>query len=601
MVTLQQSSVSEPTVTAAAWRYRYLVAAFVAAGIVLGGLAALLGGGEFAASAEIVVEDPRAAAVFERTQSAEGARYVETQASIMRSSAVAVRARALGAATDPPVELSLSDLLDGVEVITSDDSALITITYRHADPEIALVVPTLVAAAYEDERRAAAIRGSQAAIDELEKSIAEGEAELEALERGIARIREATEARLTLEQQFQELIGRLVVLQDPATVPGADGVAAFPTIASQREAIRSQLEAILLVLQIESERPDLTSLQQQQGAAIQRLTALEARRDQLVVDAELAGGGVVLFSPARRAQQPESGTVRWIGLGMIAGLLAGTGAAYVLALRRRRITVRTEPEALLDAPLLAEVPHFGADRSPLPVADAPGSVAAEAFRFAAAAVELPSRSAGGSGGPAKLLAVASATVGDGKSTVAANLATAVARQGHRVLAVDADFGDQALSQLLLPFESPSTGLVDCILDGVDVSAAVYTIESSHRHTLDLLPRGIGRTTAPEFFNRADVAELLAAIAARYDLVVVDTPPLLQVAYATTVVGLADDTIVVVGHDSGAAQLEALRDRLELIGSRVRGYVYNRAPHGDLDGTVGSLQDRLGRVAGTRRE
>ncbi len=601
MVTLQQPSVSEPTVTAAAWRYRYLVAAFVFAGAVLGALAALSGGGIFAASAEIVVEDPRSAAVFERTQSAEGARYVETQASIMRSSAVAVRARELGAATDPPVELSLSDLLDGVEVTTSDDSALITITYRDPDPATALVVPTLVAAAYEDERRAAAVRGAQAAIDQLEASIAEGEAELDDLEQGIARTREATEARLALERQFEDIIDRLAVLQDGGTVPGAGGVAAFPSIAAQRDAFKSQLEAILLVLRIEAERPDLTSLQQQQLAAVQRLTALEARRDEIVVDAELAGGGVVLFSPARRAQQPGSGLVRWIGLGIIGGLLAGTGAAYFLALRRRRITVRTEPEALLGAPLLAEIPDFGDERSPLPVADAPGSVAAEAFRFAAAAVELPGRAAAGSAAAATLLAVASAKVGDGKSTVASNLAMAVARQGHRVLALDADFGDQALSQLLLPFESPTTGLVDCILEGVDLAAAVYTIESSHRHSLDLLPRGLGNTTAPEFFNRADVRDFLSAVAARYDLVVVDTPPLLQVAYATTVVGLADTTIVVVGHDSEAAQLEALRDRLDLIGTRVRGYVYNRAPAGDLEGTVGSLQDRLGRVAGTRRE
>ncbi len=601
MVTLQQSSVSEPTVTAAAWRYRNLVAAFLAAGAVLGALAALMGGGEFVASAEIVVEDPRSAAVFERTQSAEGARYVETQASIMRSAAVAVRARDLGEAADPQVELSLGDLLDDVEVTTSDDSALITITYRHPDPDTALVVPTLVAAAYEEERRAAAVRGSQAALDELDETIAEGEAELVGIEEGIARLREATEARLALEQQFEEVINRLALLQEPGSVPGAGGVAAFPSIEAQRDALKSQLEAILLVLQVEAERPDLASLQQQQIAAIQRLTALEARRDQLVIDAELAGGGVVLFSPARRAQQPGTGLVRWIGLGTIAGLLAGTGGAYFLALRRRRITERTEPEALLDAPLLAEIPDFGTERSPLPVADAPGSAAAEAFRFAAAAVELPNRGPGDPLGPAAMLAVASASVGDGKSTVAANLATAVARQGHRVLALDADFGDQALSQLLLPFESPATGLVDCILDGVDVSAAVYTIESSHGHTLDLLPRGLGHTTAPEFFNRADVRSFLADVAARYDLIVIDTPPLLQVAYATTVVGLAGTVIVVVGHDSAAAQLEAVRDRLDLIGSRVRGYVYNRAPGADVEGTVGSLQDRLGRVAGMRRD
>ncbi len=601
MERLQPTTVTEPTVGAAALRHRWLVGAFALGGLVLGALAGLAGGDEFSATAEIVVEDPRVAAVFERTASDEGARYVETQASIMRSSAVAARARELALERDPPIEVSLTDLLDGVEVATSRDSALISITYTDPEADVALAVPSIVAAAYEEERRAAALRGSQAAIDELDRSIAERVAELDALEQQIAAVREATDARIELEQQFDEIISRLVLIQDPVTVPGSGSVAAFPNIASQAEQLRTQLESILLVLQIESVRPDVATLAEQQQSAIGRLSALEARRDQLVVDAELAGGGVVLFSPARRALEVGSGLVRWLGVGLIVGLMIGTGAAYLLALRRRRITVRTEPEALLGAPLLAEVPDFGDDRSPLPVADAPGSAAAEAFRFAAAAVDLPDRGAADGSAAATLVAVASAAVGDGKSTAAGNLALAVARQGHRVLAIDADFGDQAMSRLLLPFDSPASGMVDWVLSGADVADAVYTIEASHRHTLDLLPRGLGNATAPEFFHRREVADLLRQMAARYDLIVVDTPPLLQVAYATTVVGLADSAMVVVGHDSPAVLLEALRDRLDLIGTPVRGYVYNRAPVRDLEDGAGSLQDRLGRVAELRRD
>ncbi len=582
----------EPTVLESVLRYRVLVASVAVAFALLAVAAALRSGGTWEAAAELVVEDPRNAAVFERGAAEPGERYVETQASILRSVAVASRVQELARLRDPPVDLSLETLLDDVDVQTSPDSALITVAFTHDDPFVAIAVPNLVAEAYAEERRAAALQSFQAAIDELDESITEAASDLAAIEILLDEERGVTEERLQLDAQFDEAVRRLVELQDPATIPGLD-VPAFPGSEVQRAAIRAQLDAMLLVLQIEAEQPELVALRRQQLAAIDRLAARTDRRDQLRVDAELAGSGVVLFSEAQRALKAESGTLQLGTLGLVFGAMLGSGLAYFLALRRRRITGRAEPEAVLRVPLLAEIPEFDLkrDQTPLPVADAPGTAAAEAFRFAAAAVDSPVRGSA----PAPVLGVVSGSIGDGKSTVAANLALAAARQGNRVLAIDADFGDQSLSRLLLPFEAPTSGIVACVAGQVDTSEAVYVVESSPQHALHLMPRGSGLVTAPEFFHRSDVGEFLARMSREYDLVVLDTPPLLQVAYATTLLGLADSAVVVVSHDTATSQLEALRDRLELIGTPVRGYVYNRAPGaGDRDGAVGSLQDRLGR-------
>ena len=134
-----------------------------------------------------------------------------------------------------------------------------------------------------------------------------------------------------------------------------------------------------------------------------------------------------------------------LAVALAAGLFAGVGLAYLLASRRRVFRDRMEPELILGVPLLADIPDFTQEglTTLLPVRDEPRSASAEAFRFAAASLELKMNRQ-----EAKSLAIISPTLGAGKSTVLANIALAAARQGSRVLVIDADFGNQALTTLL---------------------------------------------------------------------------------------------------------------------------------------------------------
>ena len=70
--------------------------------------------------------------------------------------------------------------------------------------------------------------------------------------------------------------------------------------------------------------------------------------------------------------------------------------------------------------------------------------------------------------------------------------------------------------------------------------------------------------------------------------------MLQVAYASTVAGYADMLLVVVGHGTAASELEGLTDRLDLIGTPVAGYLYNKSPlRSEMTATEGSMKDILG--------
>jgi Mrp family chromosome partitioning ATPase len=201
--------------------------------------------------------------------------------------------------------------------------------------------------------------------------------------------------------------------------------------------------------------------------------------------------------------------------------------------------------------------------------------------------------------------------GDGKTLVAANTALAAARRGNRVLVVDADFATQRLSSLLLSGEEPvlwnyqstldraSVGLTDFGAPGTtQLSDVVKRTFLGEGMKLDLLSRGSGHTSASDFFASNDIPGLFEAIRTSYDLVVIDTPPLTQVAYAGEFVQRADWAIVVVSHGGNVAPVEQVADRLSILDVEAAGYVFNRVPLTDERGRSDApAQDRLGAKSG----
>ena len=287
-------------------------------------------------------------------------------------------------------------------------------------------------------------------------------------------------------------------------------------------------------------------------------------------------------------------------MALILGLLAGVGLAYTLASRRRVFHNRKEPEAVLGAPLLADIPDFAEEglKTRLPVRESPRSAAAEAFRFATASLELKLASQ-----QAKSLVVISATLGMGKSTVLANLALAAAREGNRVLLIDADFGNQDLSALLTGSATTSSdGLTDVISAGLPFTQAIRSIDVGADGALSLLSRGRQPVVAADLLRSPKVKQLFVSVREEFDLVLVDAPPLLQVAYASTLAAYVDGAMVIVGHGESAVMIEETRTRLALIGVEVFGYVYNRSPlRREMTVSEGSMIDILGDLGAVPEE
>ena len=582
----------EPTIPGAVWRYRWLVLALGLVGGALGVAFALAQPEEWVATSSIVVEDPRASAVFELGAAQRPERYVENQVEILRSQVVAERAGELLGEGDEPYVLDADAIDEGSSIRSRNDRDLITISFTDEDPDLAQATADALAVAYQDVRRSEAARNSAAALRQLDESITAGEQELTELQQRISAARSANGSREELDRQFTAAVDQLAALQ--GRVLAGEAAAA---VADQLAELRDQFATLQLVLGIEALQPELSALVEEQTEAIRRLSVLIARRDQIAVDSEIAGAGVVLFSPAPTPVQTGTSLARAVPIGGLLGGLVGAGAAYAMVLRRRRFTARGEPELVLGAPLMAEVPDFGDERVKglLPVLDAPASVSAEAFRFAAAALDAAPAEGDARGlSPVRSIVVVSADPGDGKSVVAANMALAAARAGKRVLVVDADFGNQQLAATLAPGLSDHQGLTDVVLADTELSAGIAVLSYEDGTVLHLLGRGRNATSAPEFFSSPVVRRYFEAFRGDYELVVIDAPPMLHVAYAGSLVRFGDRAVVVVRHGSSVTALEDLRDRLRLLGARVAGYVYNRSPlRREMTLTGGSTVDVLG--------
>jgi capsular exopolysaccharide synthesis family protein len=258
---------------------------------------------------------------------------------------------------------------------------------------------------------------------------------------------------------------------------------------------------------------------------------------------------------------------------MLLAVLASIGIAILLALLHDRFDrrFRYPHQATHDLGMLiaGTVPQFKTNRRgefPLETM----SQAIESFRTLRLAVryDFPER------GPV-VLGVTSPSAGDGKSLVSSNLALAFASAGSRTLLID---GDVRCGTQHTTFGVPVTpGLVDYLHGTNDVASIVRSTESEN---LFLMPRGTRRPRAPELLVSDTMRDLVGAMQREFDVVIIDSPPLVAGMDAYALGAAAGSMLIVLraavtDRKLAAAKLEIL-DRLPV---RILGTVVNCAPEG----------------------
>jgi capsular exopolysaccharide synthesis family protein len=170
----------------------------------------------------------------------------------------------------------------------------------------------------------------------------------------------------------------------------------------------------------------------------------------------------------------------------------------------------------------------------------------------------------------RVIAITSPTPGEGKTTVAANLAASLAESGRRTLIVDADLRRPRLHEVF--GVSNSNGLAD-LLVGAYADPLDFTVAVSEG--LWFLPAGVAAFGGPGLLHEAATLGLLQSLRREFDSLILDGPPALAVSDARTLSSLADGTILVVR--AGVTDPEDAIDAkalLEADGAHLLGVVLN---------------------------
>jgi len=171
----------------------------------------------------------------------------------------------------------------------------------------------------------------------------------------------------------------------------------------------------------------------------------------------------------------------------------------------------------------------------------------------------------------KAIAVTSAVAGEGKTATASNLAVVLAQLGRQVLLVDCDLRKPRLHQVFRV--SNRSGLVNQLTATADPESVFLPTEVPN---LWLTPSGPIPPNPSELLSSDRMRDWLKAMRARFDFVVIDTPPTLAVTDAT-IIGLLADGVVLTLRSGKVTREEArlCRDRLRQSGVRILGAVLNR--------------------------
>ena len=282
------------------------------------------------------------------------------------------------------------------------------------------------------------------------------------------------------------------------------------------------------------------SLQDQVVRAERECDRVDERIKQVNITEEVGAMNVSVVEPAGVSTIPSyPSRPRFLSIGIVIGAAVGFALAWLRDILDHRLRSVDEIAEVLQLPVMGVLPHMGSsNRYPdlgRLVAHAPRCSIAESVRTLRTALHF-----GLAGNETKTIAITSPSPGDGKSTVASNLAIAMAQADQRVLLIDADL--RKPTQHLIFEQNNTRGLASVLTDRRPVAEAIVP---SGVDSLDLLPCGPVPSNPVELLNNGFFAELLDQLKQNYDKIVIDSPPVMPVADARVIAAVSDATLLVL--------------------------------------------------------
>lgn len=302
---------------------------------------------------------------------------------------------------------------------------------------------------------------------------------------------------------------------------------------------------------------------------------------------------VAILEDATVVQKPSNNTLtRDLALAVLLSVFAVAGVAFVIFYFDDTVKYSESLEEELKLPVIGKIVKsdikLAPEDSEILVDRFPKSMVSECIRSLRTNLQFTSVDS-----KLKSLLVTSSVASEGKSFVAANLATSFAQAGNKVLLVDCDLRKGRQHRL---FHKPNTNGLSNLLAGSLSSRKSY-IQNTHIENLSLLTRGTTIPNPSELLSSKKNAELVKTLTKEYDIVIFDGAPCNAVTDSTIMATLVDATLI-VAHNGKTPRtvLTSTKEGLEKVGAKIAGLVLNK-----IDKQVGHYYSYYGGYYGSSKE
>jgi polysaccharide biosynthesis transport protein len=307
-----------------------------------------------------------------------------------------------------------------------------------------------------------------------------------------------------------------------------------------------------------------------------------------------AGGALVLSTP-NVPDTPVSPRWEWnLAIGLLFGLFLGIALAFLRDYFDDSVKSKEMAEQVTGLPVLGLIPRFDTGDSELVAATSPNAPAAEAFRSLRTSVKFLAVDR-----DVRVVQLSSPSPSEGKTVVAANLATVFAQAGDRVVLVGADLRRPRVEDMLGVPLTP--GLTGVLIGEVALPQAIRGVEGLPN--LSVLPAGYPPPNPSELLSGDRARRLVDVLAQTYDLVVIDSPPVLPVSDALVLARMADATLLVTSANRTSKRaLDRAVEVLQQVSAPLFGTVMSSlAPGSTYSGGYGGNAYRYDEPVGPRHK
>ncbi len=281
------------------------------------------------------------------------------------------------------------------------------------------------------------------------------------------------------------------------------------------------------------------------------------------ISSSLKIGSIEIITLSEDTKQISPNVLNNVFLGFFIGFALSCALSFVMELMNNKFKTNDDVKTRLAYPVIGVIPSF-------PPSDAHfnpggGTQLIESFNALQAVLRHKLRNK-----TVKKIIIVSPLTGDGKTTVAMNLAAAMRSNDRKILVVDADFRTPGISGVLFPDASGQEGLSAVLANNADLSGCVRDVQGTF-----VLPSGSTPDNPNALLQSDAMRTFLEEAESRYDTLLFDTPPVAKHSDAVTLLPKMDGAIFVVRHNHTTFEAAAFaKERLEMVNAYVIGCIIN---------------------------